>query len=270
MEALLSRKVDSLEKRVMMKEEEVDLTVDGKGHHSGAGGGDSDATFTVVMHSNTSTGMGGASSNSSGGGDIPQTFGTNNGGRSHTTAPRSLRQMEQEFSVAAEELHGLLNTFQNTLSKLFDLTRVLPPTHPNHLVAQRLQSVLEDRRLQLQRAKQDFQRQLHRLQLVPSIRRDMKAFEENAEVRLLLDEQHSLRSTQSRVHRILDQAESTQDMLRQQKERFEHAANGLVHIMERVPIIKRTLGRIDHRRRREVVCLGCVVGFCLFLALICW
>eukprot|EP00796_Vickermania_ingenoplastis_P008126 gene8126-5661_t len=183
---------------------------------------------------------------------------------------RTIADIQKDFQRAGEEVQVALQSYQNVLLQMYDISRALPPTHPHHHIIQRLQSVVDDKQAALHRAQKDFTRQMNRLQLLPSIRKDVEAFKESAEVRFMMDEQQSLRSTQARVNRILDQADSTHDMLRSQHERFQHAAGSLVKLVERVPIIKRTLGRIDQKRRREVVCLGTIVGCCFFLAILFW
>lgn len=183
---------------------------------------------------------------------------------------RPINEIQMDVKRKVEDVYCHLQRFQNTVNQLLDLTRFLPQSHANHHVVQRLQNLLMDKTSTVKQLERDFQRRIKDIQLLPSIRRDMKAFQENAQFHNMLEEQHSLHLSYQRVQRCVDTAESTQSMLREQRERFDAAANALVHLMERVPIIKRTLGRVNQGRRREMVVMGLVIGFCLFLILLFW
>lgn len=183
---------------------------------------------------------------------------------------RTIEEIELDVRKKLDEIYLHLKHFQDTITSLLDLTHFLPQCHANHLVVQRLQSLYADKTDAVRQLEKDFRRRMNEIKLLPSIHRDMKAFEENAEFRYMLEEQHSLRMAHQRVEKCIDAAESAQSMLREQRERFDHAANALVHLLERVPVIKRTLSRVDQGRRREMVVVSLVIVFFLFLMILFW
>lgn len=301
-EALLNQKIISLETAILLREEDIDFsdfneTAEKNGKPSSV---TTSSTLSVISHNEVSSGHSNSGISSKypeniGVSQAPETFGNSGMGpisRSSATPPhleeglnrhgfaesgvpfaekqqngrkQTFEEAYLDVTTKFDEIKLCLKQFQEKVNQLLDLTRFLPQSQANHHVVQRLQSLYADKSSTVQRMERDFKQRVKEIQLLPSIHRDMKAFEENAEFRLMLEEQHSLRSTHRRVQRILDQAEDTQHMLREQRERFEHAADGLVKLLERVPVIKRTLGRVNQRRRREMVVLGVVMGFCFFL-----
>lgn len=306
-EALLNQKIISLENAVLLREEDVDFSpfneAEEKDHLPPSVA--SSSTFAVISHNEVSSGHSNSEISSKysrnfGISQLPETFG-NSGmsliSRSSPTPPfleervcghgvaksgepsseeqhsgrkPTFEEVQLDVKKKFDEIKFCLTQFQEKVNQFSDLTRFLSPSHANHHVVQRLQSLVADKSSTVQQLERDFKQRVKEIELLPSIHRDMKAFEENAEFRLMLEEQHSLRATHQRVQNILDQAEGTQRMLREQRERFGHAADGLVKLLERVPVIKRTLGRVNQRRRREMVVLGVVMGFCFFLVILFW
>lgn len=192
------------------------------------------------------------------------------GGGEDDAADRREAEMQSEFDAALSDVTGLLKDFQATVQTMVALACDLPSSHPHHHVVFRLQSVYEDQLRASQRASSEFTRKLQRLLLVSHHRRDMSRLQDMTEVNLMMEEQSSLRKVHGNVSRILEQANMTQAQLRQQKDRFAHTTEALVQVLERVPVIRRALSRIDQKRRRDVVCFGAVVGVCLFLVVVCW
>lgn len=183
---------------------------------------------------------------------------------------KSISDLKGEFQAALESAQIPLKSMQQVLVQLCEMTRALPSHHSYHHTVHRLQGVYEEKNSAIQQLQQTFRKRIEGVQLVPSIHREMEAFKENDVTRLMLKEQHSLYSTQRRVAKIVEEAEDAQKSLRYQKERLGHAGEGVWNIVERVPVIREALNRINARRRRDVIAFALFVSFCFFIAFLCW
>lgn len=193
-------------------------------------------------------------------------------GKSHADAAaaprRPLARIVADFDAAAHDVDATLQQLEQTVRTMQERGASLPPASSALRVTERFQSVATEKRRTLQRLQADFRRRRERLELVPNVQRDLKAYGDDAGVRLLMEEQQALRHTAARVNNILEEASETHGAMRRQRERFDSMGDRLVQIAERVPVIQSVLRRVDARRRRHVVILGLVIGLCLLLTVV--
>lgn len=194
---------------------------------------------------------------------------TSGGDGTGSASPKtSLREVQHQFDTLRREIDGSLQRFDRVLVSMSDICRDLPASSPAAKHTERFQGLYQEKRQTLQRIELNFRQRRERLELMPSINKDLKQYHEDAGVRTLMDEQETIRHTQVRVNQILEQGASTHSRLLSQRERFNNIGDKLVQIVERVPMIQNVLHRIDVRRRREVVVLGAVVALCLLLTMV--
>lgn len=182
---------------------------------------------------------------------------------------KSVEEVEREFASAQQSVSETLAALESRVQQFYEQSASLGLSDPRQHTALRFQSALEDHKKEVVRAERALTQRVREHRLISGV--DGGAAQAlSPELRYLMDEQHSLRSTMTRVNRVLEEAESTRRVLGNQKERFNNTEESLLQILNRIPMIHQVLGRINEKRRREVVVLAFVIGICFFITVVCW
>ncbi|EKF29095.1 Golgi SNARE protein-like, putative [Trypanosoma cruzi marinkellei] len=177
---------------------------------------------------------------------------------------------QREFDRKRNEVEMALQQFESLLETMAEMARVLPPESTAHSHTERFLQLAAEKRRVVARLTADFKRRREWAELLPSVTHDLEAHREGEGVRFLMEEQDSLRHTQRRLNNILSQAENSRDQLRGQRDAFTRMEDRLVQIALRVPVLKKVLGRIASKRRRDALVLGVVIGICMLLLILFW
>ncbi|EAN88325.1 putative Golgi SNAP receptor complex member 1 [Trypanosoma cruzi] len=177
---------------------------------------------------------------------------------------------QREFDRKRSDVEMALQQFESLLETMAETARALPPESTAHSHTERFLQLAAEKRRAVTRLTADFKRRREWAELLPSVTHDLEAHREGEGVRFLMEEQDSLRHTQRRLNNILSQAESSRDQLRGQRDAFARMEDRLVQIALRVPVLKRVLGRISSKRRRDALVLGVVIGICMLLMILFW
>ncbi|KEG07771.1 golgi SNARE protein-like [Trypanosoma grayi] len=191
-----------------------------------------------------------------------QEFGSSENGLS--TVAR-LEVAQQQFDRQRVEVELALQRFETLLDTMAETARALPPESAAQTHTERFLQLAAEKRRTVARIAADFKRRREWAELLPSVTNDLETHREGAGVRVLMEEQDALRHTQRRLHSILEQADSSRDKLRAQRDAFLRMEDHAMQIVQRIPLVKSVLSRIDSKRRRDAVVLGGVIGICLFL-----
>ncbi|RNF23784.1 golgi family SNARE protein [Trypanosoma conorhini] len=205
-------------------------------------------------------------------------FGENNGSshefrKTGNGAAPSVAQIEmaqREFDRQRNEVEMSLQRFESLLVTMADTARALPPESTAQSHTERFLQLAAEKRRTVARLTADFKRRREWAELMPGVTNDLETHREGEGVRFLMEEQDSLRHTQRRLNNILNQADESREQLRGQRDAFTRMEDRAMRIALRVPLIKKVLGRIDSRRRREAVILGGVIGACVLLVIFFW
>lgn len=193
-------------------------------------------------------------------------------GASSPSSSMTMDDVEYQYRNAERETDESLRRLEQIVTNMDDLCRELGPTSAAVRHTERFHGLLVEKQNTRRRLASDFRTRKDRVELAVSrragdARRRGDGDDEaaGAGVRILMDEQTSIQHTLSRVNGLMEQAESTRDRLRMQRERFNEMGDKLVLIAERIPFVQNVLRRIDARRRREVVVLGSVLSSFMFI-----
>ncbi len=135
---------------------------------------------------------------------------------------------------------------------------------------QRFEDVCIDKQASMKRLIAEAKKRKEKSELLRNVHTEIAIFDDSAEMRHLANENDSLRHTQRQTRQLLEQAEMNKGKLRSQREMFEKISGRALSIAEQIPVIKDLLKRIDVKRRREAVIVGCVIAICLLLVFVFW
>ncbi|RNF09527.1 golgi family SNARE protein [Trypanosoma rangeli] len=181
-----------------------------------------------------------------------------------------IEMAQREFDRQRNEVETSLQRFESLLETMADTARALPLESTAQSHTERFLQLAADKRRTVARLVADFKRRREWVELMPSVTNDLETHREGEGVRFLIEEQESLRHTQRRLNTILTQVDTSREQLRGQRDAFTRMEDRAMQIALRVPLIKKVLGRIDSRRRREALILGGVIGVCMLLVIFFW
>jgi len=137
-----------------------------------------------------------------------------------------------------------------------------------HHTLQRHTEILQDYRQEFRKTASNIAAIVEREDLLSSVHNDINDYKAkdgkvNTRMDALLRESEHTRNSERLIDEQINIALETRESLVNQREAFKMIQTKLNDLTNKFPIINNIVNKINFRKRRDSIILGCVIGFCL-------
>lgn len=136
-----------------------------------------------------------------------------------------------------------------------------------HHTLQRHTEILQDYRQEFRKTAANIAAIVEREDLLSSVHNDINDFKQdgktNKRMDALLRESEHTRNSERLIDEQINIAMETRDSLVNQRVAFKAIQTKLNDLTNKFPIINNLVNKINFRKRRDSIILGCIIGFCL-------
>ena len=175
----------------------------------------------------------------------------------HLDGNTSASPLLQEIEAALQELGEVNDTMSKATGGTASTTTAM------HML-QRHREILHDLQQEFTRRRVALHAATERSQLLNSVRADIREhrFAASHASDALLRERNAINASDRATDDIIGQAQATRDALAAQRGGFGTMSSRLRQISNMAPQVNELLGMISHRRKRDKIILGVVIGLC--------
>lgn len=170
----------------------------------------------------------------------------------------------EQLLAKLKEVNDKMATYTQTQSLAVSSATIL------HTL-QRHREILQDYTLEFQKTSANIQAQRQREELLSSVNKDISSYKNpglNRRNELYMKEHEHVRSSDRMVDEQISIAVKTKDELLNQRIAMKAIQTKMTTLANRFPMINSLMQRINIRKRRDSIIIGCVIGICIILILL--
>ncbi|XP_075219475.1 golgi SNAP receptor complex member Gos28 [Lycorma delicatula] len=186
-----------------------------------------------------------------------------------------LLSSEHMFESQSMEIEQLLAKLTTVNEKLNEMGASEPGNGTGAGMVHTLQrhrEILQDYTQDFRKTQQNFRTRREREDLLHSVRNDIDAYKNSTGLNRRMDmyakESEHIRSSDRLIDDQISIAVETREHLASQRLNLKRLQTRMHDLSSRFPMVNSLLQRINIRKRRDSVIIGCLVGFCTFLLIL--
>jgi len=175
------------------------------------------------------------------------------------------------FERICTELEQLLARLTDVNTRMSQYSEPQMKTPSATYTLQRHRDILKDYSKEFNKTKSNIVTQREREQLLkPSTNADLKGFSNQSKrsTDILMKEQDHIRNSENLVDEQINIAIRSRETIRNQHKALKAIQTQMTTLANRFPIIGSLIHRINVKKKKDTIILGCVIGVCLFLLLL--
>ncbi|EDV22077.1 uncharacterized protein TRIADDRAFT_50669 [Trichoplax adhaerens] len=174
----------------------------------------------------------------------------------------------------ALEIEQLLSKLQDVNDNMSDYVNAMGHASPNTTLVHTLQrhrDILQDYRQEFRKTRDNINTCREREELLGDVMNDIHRYKSaatNRKTDLYLKENEHIRSSERLTDEAINMAMATKENLHSQRKMLGGITNRLSNVANRFPLVNSLIQRVNVRKRRDSIILGCVISTCIILLLL--
>jgi len=197
-------------------------------------------------------------------------LGTNYTRNNHGPADQQplLPEGDSKIDTLGTEIEGLIEKLSSVNESMAEFATNSGQSAAIHHTLQRHTEILQDYRQEFRKTAANIAAIVEREDLLSSVHNDINDYKAkdgkvNKRMDALLRESEHTRNSERLIDEQINIALETRDSLVNQRVAFKAIQTKLNDLTNKFPIINNLVNRINFRKRRDSIILGCIIGLCL-------
>jgi len=182
-----------------------------------------------------------------------------------------LGSTSDSFERVGSEIEALLNQLSDINNRMSQYSQQMQNASAV-CTQQRHREILSDYTNEFRKTRENIEAQLAREQLLGSVKKDISDFKSasgaSRKSELYAKENEHVRNSEIMIDEQITVAMRTRDTLFSQRNAVKSIQTQMTNLANRFPMINSLIGRINVRRRKDSIVIGCVIAVCMTFLLI--